>query len=121
MLLSESLGPNVGKSSLLNAILGEDRVITGPTAGLTRDAIHVEWKFNNRSFRLVDTAGLTRVRPNAIELEVDDKDKKIDVQRNQIGKSKDESRIKFTKRKKMKLILPGIQVINTFTTCCIVL
>lgn len=54
--------PNVGKSTLLNALVGEERVITGPTAGLTRDSITVDWSFQGRSFRLVDTAGLTRVR-----------------------------------------------------------
>ena len=55
--------PNVGKSTLMNAIIGDDRVITGPVAGLTRDAIEVEWEYARRSFRLVDTAGLTRTRP----------------------------------------------------------
>lgn len=53
--------PNVGKSTLVNAILGEERVIVGPTPGLTRDAIHVEWTLNDRRFRLVDTAGLYRI------------------------------------------------------------
>jgi GTP-binding protein len=56
--------PNVGKSTLLNALVGEDRVITGPTPGLTRDSIYVEWNFSNRPFRLVDTAGLTHLRPS---------------------------------------------------------
>jgi GTP-binding protein len=54
--------PNVGKSTLLNGFVGSDRVITGPTAGLTRDSIAVEWEFRERKFRLVDTAGLSRVR-----------------------------------------------------------
>ena len=61
--------PNVGKSTLLNAFVNEDRVITGPIPGLTRDSIHVEWKHNDRNFRLVDTAGLTRVRPDKKVLE----------------------------------------------------
>lgn len=52
--------PNVGKSTLLNAILGEHRVMTGPEAGLTRDAIAVDWDFEGQRFRLVDTAGLRR-------------------------------------------------------------
>ena len=56
--------PNVGKSTLINAFLGDDRLITGPTPGLTRDAIHVEWTYSDRNFRLVDTAGLTRLRPD---------------------------------------------------------
>ena len=55
--------PNVGKSTLLNAIVGKERVITGPTPGLTRDAIHVDWQFGGRLFKLVDTAGLTRITP----------------------------------------------------------
>ena len=54
--------PNVGKSSLLNAFIGEQRVLVGATPGLTRDSIGVEWMFRDRQFRLVDTAGLTRIR-----------------------------------------------------------
>eukprot|EP01038_Epipyxis_sp_PR26KG_P004256 gene4256-6035_t len=56
--------PNVGKSTLINAFIGEERVITGPVAGLTRDSINVEWNYEGRKFRLVDTAGLTRLRTN---------------------------------------------------------
>lgn len=52
--------PNVGKSTLLNAILGEERAMTGPEAGITRDAIHVDFEFGGRPLRLVDTAGLRR-------------------------------------------------------------
>ena len=52
--------PNVGKSSLLNRLIGEERVITGPEPGLTRDAIAVEWRYRGRAVRLVDTAGLRR-------------------------------------------------------------
>ena len=52
--------PNVGKSTLINRLLGEDRLLTGPEAGLTRDAITVEWTWRNRRLRLVDTAGLRR-------------------------------------------------------------
>ncbi|MFN7114592.1 MAG: ribosome biogenesis GTPase Der [Alphaproteobacteria bacterium] len=52
--------PNVGKSTLLNAILGEERSMTGPEAGITRDAVHVDWEFGGRKLRLVDTAGLRR-------------------------------------------------------------
>jgi GTP-binding protein len=52
--------PNAGKSTLINALLGEDRLLTGPEAGITRDAIGVEWAFGDRRVRLVDTAGLRR-------------------------------------------------------------
>ena len=63
--------PNVGKSSLLNALVSEDRVVTGPTAGLTRDAVASEWIYNERTLRLVDTAGIrkygSRDRSNELE------------------------------------------------------
>jgi len=52
--------PNVGKSTLVNRLLGDDRMLTGPEAGLTRDAIAVEWQHNGRTIRLIDTAGLRR-------------------------------------------------------------
>lgn len=52
--------PNVGKSTLLNAIVEEQRVMTGPEAGITRDAIAVDWTYEDRQFKLVDTAGLRR-------------------------------------------------------------
>ncbi|MDE1151996.1 MAG: ribosome biogenesis GTPase Der [Micavibrio sp.] len=52
--------PNVGKSTFLNAIVGEERSMTGPEAGITRDAVHVDWEFAGRKMRLVDTAGLRR-------------------------------------------------------------
>ncbi|HYG85165.1 MAG TPA: ribosome biogenesis GTPase Der [Azospirillum sp.] len=52
--------PNVGKSTLLNSLIGEERVLTGPEAGMTRDAISVDWTWRDRTFRLVDTAGLRR-------------------------------------------------------------
>ncbi len=52
--------PNVGKSTLLNAIVAQERVMTGPEAGITRDAVSVDWVYNNRKFKLVDTAGLRR-------------------------------------------------------------
>ena len=54
---------NVGKSTLVNALLKRDRVIVGATPGLTRDAITVDWYWNGRPVQLVDTAGI-RKRPN---------------------------------------------------------
>ena len=52
--------PNAGKSTLMNALLEEDRVIVGPEAGLTRDAIAADWEYQGKKFRLVDTAGLRK-------------------------------------------------------------
>ena len=52
--------PNVGKSTLANRLLGEERLLTGPEAGITRDAIGIDWAWHNRPIRLVDTAGLRR-------------------------------------------------------------
>ena len=52
--------PNAGKSTLVNSLIGEERLLTGPEAGITRDAIGVEWNFEGRRVRLVDTAGLRR-------------------------------------------------------------
>ena len=52
--------PNVGKSSLFNRLLGEERTLTGPEAGITRDAIAAAWHAEGRDFVLHDTAGLRR-------------------------------------------------------------
>ena len=52
--------PNAGKSTLVNALIGEDRMITGPEPGLTRDSVASDIDFNGRSIRLFDTAGLRR-------------------------------------------------------------
>jgi GTP-binding protein len=52
--------PNVGKSTLLNRLVGEERVLTGPEAGITRDSIRVEWQWRGRKVRLIDTAGMRR-------------------------------------------------------------
>jgi GTP-binding protein len=52
--------PNVGKSTLLNRLVGQERVLTGPEAGITRDSIRVEWEWKGRKIRLVDTAGMRR-------------------------------------------------------------
>jgi GTPase len=58
--------PNVGKSTLINRLLGEERVLTGPEAGITRDAIATLWHWRGRAVRLIDTAGLRR-RPKVEE------------------------------------------------------
>jgi GTP-binding protein len=52
--------PNVGKSTLVNQLLGENRMVTGPEAGITRDSITIPWEYQGRPVRLVDTAGLRR-------------------------------------------------------------
>lgn len=52
--------PNVGKSTLVNALLNDERMLTGPDAGVTRDAITIDWQWKGRKIKLVDTAGLRR-------------------------------------------------------------
>ncbi|KQN40532.1 ribosome-associated GTPase EngA [Sphingomonas sp. Leaf407] len=57
--------PNAGKSTLINRFLGQDRLITGPEAGITRDSIAVDWEWtdgegNGRAVRLIDTAGMRK-------------------------------------------------------------
>jgi GTP-binding protein len=72
--------PNVGKSTLANRLIGEDRMLTGPEAGITRDSVTVGWEYRGRRLRLVDTAGLRR-RANVVEkverLASDDTDRAI--------------------------------------------
>ena len=68
--------PNAGKSTLVNRLLGEDRMITGPEAGITRDSISIDWEWTDsdgraRQVRLIDTAGLRR------RAKVDDKLEKL--------------------------------------------
>ena len=64
--------PNAGKSTLINRLLGEDRLLTGPEAGITRDSIAVDWEWTDpatgetRDIRLIDTAGM-RKRANVTE------------------------------------------------------
>jgi GTP-binding protein len=64
--------PNAGKSTLINRLLGEDRLLTGPEAGITRDSIAIDWEWTDpksgetREIRLIDTAGMRKKR-NVIE------------------------------------------------------
>ena len=60
MMLAIVGRPNVGKSTLLNRLVGEERMLTGPEAGITRDSIRVEWQWRGRKIRLIDTAGMRR-------------------------------------------------------------
>lgn len=52
--------PNAGKSTLINQLVGEERMLTGPEAGITRDSVTLSWTWEGRDIRLVDTAGLRR-------------------------------------------------------------
>jgi GTP-binding protein len=61
--------PNAGKSTLINRLIGEERLLTGPEAGITRDAIAVDLAWQGRRFRLYDTAGLRRKSRVAEKLE----------------------------------------------------
>jgi len=65
--------PNAGKSTLVNRLLDEDRLITGPEAGITRDSIAIDWSWQGRPVRLIDTAGLRR------KAKVQDKLEKLSV------------------------------------------
>ncbi|MEC7488059.1 MAG: ribosome biogenesis GTPase Der [Pseudomonadota bacterium] len=52
--------PNVGKSTLVNSLIGDERMITGPESGITRDAILIEWTWRGQVLKLIDTAGMRR-------------------------------------------------------------
>jgi GTP-binding protein len=52
--------PNAGKSTLVNALIGEDRLLVGPEAGITRDSIAIDWSWRDKRFRLIDTAGMRK-------------------------------------------------------------
>ena len=72
--------PNMGKSTLINTLVGEDRLLTGPEAGITRDAIALPFRYEGREFKLVDTAGIrrqARVVDNVEKLMVDDAERAI--------------------------------------------
>ena len=65
--------PNAGKSTLINKILGEDRLLTGPEAGITRDAISLRTEWNDTPMRIFDTAGMRK------KAKVQDKVEKLSV------------------------------------------
>lgn len=52
--------PNAGKSTLINNILKDDRTLTGPEAGITRDSIAIDWQYKDKAIRIIDTAGLRK-------------------------------------------------------------
>lgn len=67
--------PNAGKSTLINKLIGEDRLLTGPEAGITRDAIAIDWAYKGRDIALWDTAGIrkkAKVRDKLEKLSVAD-------------------------------------------------
>lgn len=73
--------PNAGKSTLINRILEEERLVTGPEAGITRDSIEIEWSWQGRDVRLIDTAGVrkrARVQDKLEKLSVADTRRAID-------------------------------------------
>ncbi|PVE23126.1 ribosome biogenesis GTPase Der [Microvirga sp. KLBC 81] len=65
--------PNAGKSTLINRMVGEDRLLTGPEAGITRDSISLDWEWRGRLVKLFDTAGLRK------RARVEDKLEKLSV------------------------------------------
>jgi GTPase len=65
--------PNAGKSTLINHMIGEDRLLTGPEAGITRDSISIDWDWRGRAIKLFDTAGLRK------RARVEDKLEKLSV------------------------------------------
>lgn len=52
--------PNAGKSTFVNAVIGDERMLTGPEAGITRESIEISWKYNDHNIKLIDTAGLRK-------------------------------------------------------------
>ncbi|MGB3722124.1 MAG: ribosome biogenesis GTPase Der [Pacificimonas sp.] len=73
--------PNAGKSTLINKMMSEDRLVTGPEAGITRDSIEIEWSWEGREVRLIDTAGVrkrAKVQEKLEKLSVADTRRAID-------------------------------------------
>ncbi len=52
--------PNAGKSTFVNAIIGNERMLTGPEAGITRESVEIAWKYKDHNIKLIDTAGLRK-------------------------------------------------------------
>jgi GTPase len=65
--------PNAGKSTLINRMIGEERLLVGPEAGITRDSISLDWRWRSRPIKLFDTAGLRK------RARVEDKLEKLSV------------------------------------------
>ncbi|MDQ0393548.1 ribosome biogenesis GTPase Der [Labrys monachus] len=65
--------PNAGKSTLINALIGQDRLLTGPEAGITRDTISVDWTWRDKRIKLFDTAGMRK------KARIEDKLEKLSV------------------------------------------
>jgi GTP-binding protein len=65
--------PNAGKSTLINRLIGEERLLTGPEAGITRDSIGIDWSWKGRAVKLFDTAGMRK------RAKVEDKLEKLSV------------------------------------------
>jgi GTPase len=109
--------PNVGKSTMVNSLIGKERVIAGPIAGLTRDAVQVAWKYDDRQIILVDTAGLTRTRPVSAFLDVKREGKAVSKQESlgmpAIGPtSKELGIINGLTANKVKVPLPGVRSLD---------
>ncbi|MDX1924197.1 MAG: ribosome biogenesis GTPase Der [Rickettsiaceae bacterium] len=67
--------PNAGKSTFINGIIGQERMLTGPEAGITRDAVDIDWYYKGKNIKLVDTAGVrkkTQITKSLEKLSVSD-------------------------------------------------
>jgi GTP-binding protein len=65
--------PNAGKSTLINRLIGDDRLLTGPEAGITRDSISIDWEWRGQAVKIFDTAGMRK------RARIDDKLEKLSV------------------------------------------